>query len=42
MTGVTTAVHEAVAALAWLELVELAAQPGPEVSVVEGSRMTVV
>lgn len=42
MTGVSTAVHEGVAAVGRVEPVELAAQPGPAVSVVDGCRMMVV
>lgn len=42
MTGVSTAVHDAVAAVGRVEPVELAAQPGPAVSVVDGCRMMVV
>ena len=42
MIGVAAAVQDVVAAVLWLELVELAAHPGPEVFVVDWSRMMVV
>ncbi len=42
MIGVAAAVQDVVAAVIWLEPVELAAHPGPTVSAVDWSRMMVV
>jgi len=42
MTEVAAAVQDVVAAVIWLDPVELAAHPGPEASVVDEPRMMVV